>query len=120
MLSKEEQLIFYQKVGERIRSFRKNEKIKQEVLAQRLGLTRISVVNIEHGKQKVQLHVLIEICDALGVQLHQIVPTIEFLGESQDRAKLQKDVEKKLEKFDVQEGASEIVTDFLRLTKSKF
>jgi len=120
MLDKDEQSLFYKQLGERIRAFRKEKDIKQETLSQRIGLTRISIVNIEQGKQKVQLHVLIEIADALGVDLTQIVPSISFLKESQNRVKLQKDVEKELKKFDVQEGATEIVADFLKLSKSKF
>jgi len=61
-----------------------------------------------------------EIADALGVDLDQIVPSISFLKESQGHMKLQKDVEKELKKFDVHQDASDIVTDFIKLSKSKF
>jgi transcriptional regulator with XRE-family HTH domain len=119
MLSKEEQSFFYKKLGEGIRACRLKEGCKQEVLAQRLGLTRISIVNIEQGKQKVQLHVLIEIVVALNTTLEQLVPSFNFVKNALPPSKLEKDIKKELEKFDVKAGASDIVTDFVKLSKSK-
>ena len=119
MLNKNEQNIFYQKLGERIKSLRKQVGMKQEVLAQRLGLTRISVSNIEMGKQKVQLHVLIEIADAFNVSISDIVPGLETLVNTKENIKLQKDIKKEMEKFDVPEGATDLVAGFVKLSKTK-
>ncbi|HEY0654039.1 MAG TPA: helix-turn-helix transcriptional regulator [Chryseosolibacter sp.] len=119
MLSKDEQSFFYKKLGESIRASRIKEGCKQEVLAQRVGLTRISIVNIEQGKQKVQLHVLIEIAVALNTTIEQLVPTFGYIKSSLPTTKMEKDIKKELEKFDVKAGASDIVTDFVKLSKSK-
>lgn len=46
----------YQRLGERIRHLRQIARMTQETLAQKVGLTRTSIVNIENGRQRVMLH----------------------------------------------------------------
>lgn len=55
----------YKIVGNRI-ALRRNEiGLIQEELAQRVGLSRASVANIERGEQKIQLHTLVDFAEAL-------------------------------------------------------
>jgi len=70
---------FYKNLGESIRIFRKKEGFSQEALAAYLGLSRISIVNIEKGKQKVQIFTLFKIANYLKVSLDKLMP-----GESVD------------------------------------
>jgi transcriptional regulator with XRE-family HTH domain len=78
VLSKEEQDVFYRALGKAIKSARVQGNIKQEVLSKQLGfISRISVVNIESGKQKIQLHNLLEISNILNISLNELVPQIE-------------------------------------------
>jgi len=74
MLDKEQQTEFYEKIGERIKEVRKLQEMNQDVLASALGISRVSLVNIEAGKQRVPLHVLLDICEALSVSLPDLVP----------------------------------------------
>lgn len=74
MLDKEQQTIFYETIGEKIKDARKRKNFNQEVLADILGISRVSLINIETGKQRVPLHVLLDICESLEVTINDIVP----------------------------------------------
>jgi transcriptional regulator with XRE-family HTH domain len=73
MAIQQEQL--YQLVGKRINEARKKiPGMTQEQLGRLVSLTRTSITNIEHGKQKLLLHTLCDIADALGVEPAQLLP----------------------------------------------
>lgn len=74
MLDKEQQTVFYEAIGEKIKEARKLRNLNQDVLADRLGISRVSLGNIELGKQRVPLHVLLDICESLNVTMNDIVP----------------------------------------------
>lgn len=57
----------YKLVGKRIAKRRREVGLIQEELAQRVGLSRASVANIERGEQKIQLHTLVDFSNALGL-----------------------------------------------------
>lgn len=85
MLAKGEQNELYRVVGQKIKAIRTSSGISQETLASRLGfISRISIANIETGKQKVQLHTLVEIADILKVPLDVIVPTTDNIKQDLD------------------------------------
>lgn len=69
-----EEAIFYKNLGESIRDLRKKEKLSQETLANHLNLSRISIVNIEKGKQKVQIYTLYNIAKYLKVSMDNLMP----------------------------------------------
>lgn len=66
--------ILYQIVGERIRSIRGEQGISQAELADKLGVSRASIVNIEAGRQRPPLHLLWKIADALDTELVLLIP----------------------------------------------
>jgi transcriptional regulator with XRE-family HTH domain len=68
---------FYQEVGRRIRAVRKQRNLTQEDLGGRVSLTRTSITNIEKGRQKLLLHTLAEIADALEVGASKLIPESE-------------------------------------------
>ena len=70
-----DEAIFYKNLGESIRDFRKKEKISQEILATHLGLSRISIVNIEKGKQKIQIYNLYLIAKYLKTSIDDLMPS---------------------------------------------
>ena len=118
MLSKNEQILFYQKLGEAIKTSRKNANCKQETLANHMGLTRISLVHIEQGKQKVQLHVLLEIAECLKVSLSDLMPNLDSV-KSPLNAKLEKNIKRQLEQFDLKDEAGQTIRDFVTLAHTK-
>lgn len=75
MLTKDEVKLFYRKTGELIREARILSKLSQEEVAGYLGfVSRVSIVNIERGKQKVQLHTLFEIATLFKVAVQDLIP----------------------------------------------
>jgi transcriptional regulator with XRE-family HTH domain len=61
-------------VGQQIRKVRKERGLTQEQLATLVSLTRTSITNIEHGRQKLLLHTLYEIANALAIEPHALLP----------------------------------------------
>lgn len=65
---------FYGEFGSRVRQAREAQRLSQAELARRIELSRTSVTNIERGTQRVPLHYLITIADALGVTPMTLLP----------------------------------------------
>lgn len=66
----------YQRIGEHIRQARERHvpRISQRALAGKIGLSRASLVNIEKGRHRVQIHVLYDLARALDVRLAELLP----------------------------------------------
>jgi len=62
-------------VGDTIRKRRKLIGMTQTELAEKVGLLRTSITNIEAGRQRAPLHVLYNICVAVGVEVREVLPT---------------------------------------------
>lgn len=65
---------FYEQFGLSVRRARLDMGLNQEALGQRVGLQRSSISNIEKGRQKVQLHMLLEFAAALNVAPAALIP----------------------------------------------
>jgi transcriptional regulator with XRE-family HTH domain len=61
-------LEIYRLIGSRIAARRKDLRLKQVEVAALIGLTRASLANIEKGRQKVMLHQIYRIAEALRVE----------------------------------------------------
>lgn len=72
-----DQVAFYVEVGRRVRLARERAGLTQDALAGRVSLSRTSVTNIEKGRQKVLLHTLCNLADALGVTPDVLMPELE-------------------------------------------
>jgi len=120
VLTKEEQENFYKKLGLQIRIARKNAKYKQEILALELGLTRTSLVNIEHGNQKIPLHILLDLARILEVEMIELLPTMNSLNifnlSKKSESSLSKEVEQKVDNLD---RAMEKLKHFITITQIK-
>lgn len=58
----------YREIGERIREVRQEAGLTQAKLADCVDLTRTSIANIELGRQKIQVHTLVAIAEALRLK----------------------------------------------------
>lgn len=59
--------------GKRVREVRRNKGISQEKLAELAGIDRSYMGNIERGEKNVTLKKVYEICDALEVDVKNLV-----------------------------------------------
>lgn len=64
---------YYVALGRQIAMAREG-KMTQDSLAQKLSLTRTSIINIEKGRQQVLVHTLADIASALGVPVGKLLP----------------------------------------------
>ena len=59
--------------GKRVREVRRNKGISQEKLAELAGIDRSYMGNIERGEKNITLKKVYEICEALGVDINDLV-----------------------------------------------
>ena len=64
-------------IGERIKQRRIDRGKTQAWLAERVGMLRTSITNIETGRQRAPLHVIYTLCDALDVDPLEILPPLQ-------------------------------------------
>lgn len=72
---------FYRLAGARIREAR-GRNLTQEELAKATGLSRVSVVNIEAGRQKLLLHHIFRIAEALGLAPSELIAPLQSASAS--------------------------------------
>ena len=65
MLNNNKLETLYERLGDLIKTAREEQNVKQELLAEFLDLSRVSISNIEKGKQKIQVHTLLEVAKYL-------------------------------------------------------
>ncbi|MGP5296370.1 helix-turn-helix domain-containing protein [Psychrobacter faecalis] len=59
--------------GKRVREMRKTKGVSQERLAEMAGIDRSYMGNIERGEKNITLKKAYEICDALDVEIQDLV-----------------------------------------------
>jgi transcriptional regulator with XRE-family HTH domain len=90
--------IIYIDLGARIRDERERRNVSQELLADRVGLTRTSITNIEKGRQQVLLHTLLEIARALNLKPTRLLPDVSQLAQPNVPPNLSKNVSRWIER----------------------
>lgn len=67
----------YRVFGTRLKALREDKDVTQEELAKRVDLSRTSITNIEKGRQRIMLHQLVDLADALDAKPSDLMPAIE-------------------------------------------
>lgn len=76
--------INYAALGKRVKEIRKEHKMSQEQLAKRIGVSVPHMSNIENGKTKFSLNVLIDLANAL-----EVTPDVLLLDQVNLKGKTQ-------------------------------
>jgi transcriptional regulator with XRE-family HTH domain len=111
----------YRELGRRIRQARERngEKLSQDALAKRLGISRASVVNVEAGRQRAPLHLLWQIAELLGTDLTQLIPRSEELLAPAFQVRLDKEMMKQIEEAaNGDPGTMKVLTGFVGKLKA--
>ena len=120
MLNKTDQDIFYKRLGELIRASRKRAGLNQQDVANFLELKRTSIVNIEQGTQRIQLHSLMEIALLLKIDPAELLAKLYVLIDKSATSDAEKKaITKVVAQLDDKEANSEILENFLKFTKYK-
>ena|SRR5438093_13679436 len=66
----------YRLIGKKVKDLRilREPRMSQQSLAKELGLSRVSIVNIERGRHRIQVHQIFDLARALGVNAHDLIP----------------------------------------------
>lgn len=88
--------LIYLSIGRNVRRERLRLQWSQDQLAERIGLLRTSIANIEAGKQRVPLHTLCLIADALDVLPGRLLPAEMFPADQRETVARAEDAEHKL------------------------
>lgn len=72
-------------VGARIQELREKNNFSQEELGRKIGLSRVSISNMEAGRQSISLKKLFLISLALNEPLQIILPTKEWFEENKNK-----------------------------------
>ena len=70
--------VLYTEIGRLIFEERDKKGLTQAELADKVFLSRTSITNIEKGKQKILVHVLLRVAAALEVNLESLLPDTEI------------------------------------------
>ena len=84
-MKKAELKYLYESVGNQIKELRRKAGFSQDELATKLNKSRVSIVNIEKGRQRPSLHLLIELSMVFNVKLDEFVPINYNNGKSEER-----------------------------------
>ena len=84
-------VMHFDEIGVQIKKARKNRKIYQEELAQRLKMSRATISGIENGTiHEIGIRKIMAICTALGLELlvqeKTLRPTLQQLLKEQEHA----------------------------------
>lgn len=110
----------YQLVGERIRDARNRASLSQAKLAEKLQMSRTSVVNIEAGRQRLPLHVLWQVAEELGTEAALLLPKQSDYQKQTQPISLNKDMIEKIEEAANGDPATRInLTNFISKIKAQ-
>lgn len=116
--------LLYRLLGERIRAARTQVRptASQTAIANALGMSRTSIVNIEKGRQHTSLHVIWEIAERLNVEAGSLIPTRrDYMASTQPSGDLDADTLQKILKTKAGDDpeARQKVEDFIKWAKSR-
>lgn len=86
----------YRILGGRIRQRRKELEWTQSALAEKAGISRASVVNIEKGRQHPPLHLLFDLAVHLGIEVIALIPTQRELAAATSEVELDEALQKEI------------------------
>lgn len=68
---------FYVLIADQIRQHRREAGLQQQHVAERIGVSRATMANIEGGRQRILVHRLYQIAEVFGVPLDDLIPKAE-------------------------------------------
>jgi transcriptional regulator with XRE-family HTH domain len=79
----------YAEIGKKIRFLRRQEDLSQEKLAYKVGLKRVSIAQIEAGKQTVSVYILYKMAEVLGKRISEFLPEYDVF-DSYSKGRVEK------------------------------
>ncbi len=103
---------FYIEVGLAIQEARKKANLSQAIVAQKINMSRASIVNIEKGRQNPPLHLLWSFSQILNTSIHDLIP--DFQSENEEIiSTFDRMIKMTAEKGHINEESSKKLTSFI-------
>jgi DNA-binding XRE family transcriptional regulator len=107
----------YRVLGRKVRQTREVQRMSQDLLAQHLGISRASMVNIEAGRQRAPLHLLWQIAEVLHSKLIELIPTPDEVAVRPNQPLLDEEVIDQIEEVANGDPATiKLLTGFITKT----
>jgi DNA-binding XRE family transcriptional regulator len=81
-----DETLLYNLIGTNIKQQRLQVDMTQTQLADAVGVLRTSITDIEAGRQKPPLHLLYNLCLALGIEVATVLPTNAAVSQTTTRS----------------------------------
>jgi transcriptional regulator with XRE-family HTH domain len=101
---------FYQKLGTLVATARQNKQVTQAQLANAIGKTRASVVNMEKGRQRPPLHLIWAIADYLEIHPLTLLAPLAYSHKKEQETAYLKQIQRQVKDSQKHQDA---MTDFL-------
>jgi len=111
-MTEKNKVLFYNEIGSAISNFRRLNKLSQESLAEKVGMSRASIVNIEKGRQYPPIHLLWQIAEALNLEFGELIPDKNY-NSSELNASLTRIISKKEKQGELNTNSSTYLKLFL-------
>jgi transcriptional regulator with XRE-family HTH domain len=72
--------------GQRLAAARRARKVSQAELANRIGRSRVTIANLESGRQNVQLYQVFSLATALDVPVPELIPDLAMVKQDPQTA----------------------------------
>lgn len=72
--------VLYGIIGNRICELRKYNNDNQQQLADKIGLKRSSISNIELGRQQISLHLLYRVSQVYNTEIYTLLPSVKEIA----------------------------------------
>lgn len=110
----------YQLIGDRVFQRRRALELSQTEVARRLGINRVSIVNIEKGRQRAPIDLLWHLAEVLDVELNQLIPRRADFDSADNGIQLSADDLSAIQKATMGDvAASRQLQDFVQRAKSR-
>jgi len=108
---------FYSSIGALIKYEREKKGISQEIIGNKLNLTRASIINLEKGRHRPSIYQLLLIAEILQIDYTQLIP-INTNQDIKPKKEILDDIEKAISDQDkLNKATKETVFNFLNSIK---
>jgi DNA-binding XRE family transcriptional regulator len=103
--------LFYKELANNLLKARESSGLNQEQVANAVSLSRVSIINIEKGRQKANMFLVWQLCQIYNVEISHVIPVQKQVSEHS--YSIENMIEKKTQKHLLSIKSQEKLRSFL-------